>query len=637
MQIGTFGLYQAEGVELTKRIPTTQGDFPVGHILTSEDIRILRNIGIHSVSGVLYSTKDVPAKTAGDVFVHSICGDYTRYTTISNEGCIDIFSDINGVLVYDKERLHRLNKVSDSVSLSLLPAYTPVFNGQYIGTLHIYSPAVDESVVNSITSGLSGMGILLSIKKYDLVKAVLVQVFDKKDEINKNAEDDTAIKKRFATFGFDIRNFEMCEGTVASIENAIRSAYATGITVVLIESRIPDMSLIKDKSDIIPKALIEASTDIDRMNWPFDEGSQIVLAHRKNTVFLGYNYPDFFKNSLRRLFCHVNTKTIPPMDLIPSMVMGSQALDNQYRAIKDLEKRRSVALGEIEKGDKTAVIILAAGRSGRMSENKLLLDVGGQTFITRIVEQALSSNAGYVIVVTGHQSNFIEKQLEQYDVKIVRNADYLSGILSSIRIGISVLPNDVNCVLVMPTDMPAFSFRQMNDMFRLFRETHDFKPVVVPSYAHVRSNPVLWPRELFDQIKVIPEDSYCIPTLIEHTDITVEYEIKDPLILSDINTRGDYETFLKNYDFKSKAEQDLMALMNENRIKKQNEAINAAINAAKAIPQTQQQNSTLQRSTKVPSNVASSPIPPITRAQPLQPPQEDIPEIPEIPPIPPLQ
>ena len=56
-----------------------------------------------------------------------------------------------------------------------------------------------------------------------------------------------------------------------------------------------------------------------------------------------------------------------------------------------------------ERKPKITAIVLAAGRSERMGNNKLLADLGGKPLITHSIEMLLTSNVYDVIVVTGNE------------------------------------------------------------------------------------------------------------------------------------------------------------------------------------------------------------------------------------------
>ena len=49
-----------------------------------------------------------------------------------------------------------------------------------------------------------------------------------------------------------------------------------------------------------------------------------------------------------------------------------------------------------------AAAVLAAGSSTRMGRNKLLLDLGGETMVRRVVRAAAGAGLDQVVVVLGH-------------------------------------------------------------------------------------------------------------------------------------------------------------------------------------------------------------------------------------------
>ena len=94
-----------------------------------------------------------------------------------------------------------------------------------------------------------------------------------------------------------------------------------------------------------------------------------------------------------------------------------------------------------EDGRRVAAVVLAAGRSTRMGAiNKLVGEIGGKPLVRIAAEQALASQAGPVIVVTGHQREQVEAALKDLDVRFVHNPDYAEGLGTSLRAGIGAVP-----------------------------------------------------------------------------------------------------------------------------------------------------------------------------------------------------
>ena len=83
-----------------------------------------------------------------------------------------------------------------------------------------------------------------------------------------------------------------------------------------------------------------------------------------------------------------------------------------------------------------SAIILAGGLSSRMGTNKLLLPYENHTIIEHIVENVCNAGVEEVIVVTGHEAIKVKTALRKFPVKFVHNANYATGITTSIQQGV---------------------------------------------------------------------------------------------------------------------------------------------------------------------------------------------------------
>src|SRR5262245_37290635 len=86
---------------------------------------------------------------------------------------------------------------------------------------------------------------------------------------------------------------------------------------------------------------------------------------------------------------------------------------------------------------KATAIVLAAGESRRMGALKPLLPFGGSTVIETVAGTLLRCPLHEVIVVLGHRAEEIERQLARHPARVVRNADYLKGMLTSVQCGVA--------------------------------------------------------------------------------------------------------------------------------------------------------------------------------------------------------
>ena len=101
-----------------------------------------------------------------------------------------------------------------------------------------------------------------------------------------------------------------------------------------------------------------------------------------------------------------------------------------------------------------SAIILAAGRATRMGGQKLLLPVGEQSMLWRVVKAAMESAAAEVIVVVGSEAEECAGSLRDLPVYIVENLNYVQGMSTSLRAGLKAARSDCGAVVFMLGDQP---------------------------------------------------------------------------------------------------------------------------------------------------------------------------------------
>lgn len=154
-----------------------------GHILTSSDIGQLQYAGIKTVIGVQFSSDDIHPETAADILLKTMAGDYLRYTTPDENGYSEIFADIDGVFISDRERLNRFNAHSENISLMTVQPYLPVYKGQFVANLRLFGPAVTAETLNEAVTKISGTGPLLKVAPYAFCKIGFIRTIADKSHI----------------------------------------------------------------------------------------------------------------------------------------------------------------------------------------------------------------------------------------------------------------------------------------------------------------------------------------------------------------------------------------------------------------------------------------------------------------------
>ena len=183
-------------------------------------------------------------------------------------------------------------------------------------------------------------------------------------------------------------------------------------------------------------------------------------------------------------------------------------------------------------------VVLAAGLSRRMGVQKLLLPFGGKTVIAHIVDQLLASTVDQVHVVVGHQAERISAELSGRVFSTVKNPNYKSGMLSSVRCGLQNLPEKCRAVMVALGDQPSITTGLIDQMLQSFATTE--KSILVPLYKGKRGHPILFSTLYRDDILTQYDDIGLRGLLHSHSDDVFELDVPTSSVLNDMDYPEDY-------------------------------------------------------------------------------------------------
>jgi molybdenum cofactor cytidylyltransferase len=184
---------------------------------------------------------------------------------------------------------------------------------------------------------------------------------------------------------------------------------------------------------------------------------------------------------------------------------------------------------------KVAAIVLAAGKSSRMGENKLLLQVGERTVLEHIIEKLRQFET---VIVTGHNSDVIEEIAKRMGVKTAHNIHYEGGMSTSFQFGLRNI--DAEAVFLVLGDI--FGFRE--ELLRRMIEKFEDNPnalLVSPIHKGKKGHPVLIRNKLFEEFMEIGENETMKTVIDRHVDRHVFIEA-DEWTIMDLDTKKDYNT-----------------------------------------------------------------------------------------------
>lgn len=191
-----------------------------------------------------------------------------------------------------------------------------------------------------------------------------------------------------------------------------------------------------------------------------------------------------------------------------------------------------------------SLVILAAGKSTRMKENKLLLKLDGETLIERVVKTVKGSSADEVIVVLGHEAEKVREQLVKLDCKVVVNENYMRGQSESVKVGLAAVSSSAEAVMILPADVALIDAESINSVIDEHRKSKSH--IVIASHKHQSGHPILLDRALFQEVSQIDESALGLKAVINRHRSEVKYvEVGTENVLIDIDTREEFDKYFR--------------------------------------------------------------------------------------------
>ncbi len=192
----------------------------------------------------------------------------------------------------------------------------------------------------------------------------------------------------------------------------------------------------------------------------------------------------------------------------------------------------------LEQTIQTSAIILAAGFSSRMGQMKALLRLNHRT----VLEQAilLFQNAGVndILVVTGHGCKALSPVIQASGARQVHNAEYRSGMFSSVLAGVRNVAQHSRAVFLLPVDIPLIRPWSIRELRRVF--TQHPEAVIHPGFNGKRGHPPLIPSGLIPDILSWNQPGGLAGFLALHDSTSITVDLPDRHILMDMDTPEDY-------------------------------------------------------------------------------------------------
>jgi molybdenum cofactor cytidylyltransferase len=534
VKFGEVPVDEAEGAILAHSLKLGTTALKKARVLSRADVELIAASGLSRIVVARLEPGDVGEdEAAWRVAVAAAGAEIEAAAPFT--GRANLFAKTRGLLVFDPERLDRLNLVDETVTLGTLPPFATVEPKQMLATVKIIPFAAPEPAVAHCIEAAAADGPLLRVAPFVPRSVGLVQT--RLPGLKESILDKTrqVTESRLAALGCRLVFEERCAHATSELASMIRDTLGHGIDILLIHGA----SAILDRRDVIPAAIVAAGGRIDHFGMPVDPGNLLLLGHVAERVVLGL--PGCARSPKVNGFDWVLKRLVAglPLGSAEIMRMGSGGLLAEIpsrplpRAEAKPAEQRPAAKPA---GPRIGALLLAAGQSRRMGgPNKLLAEVDGTPMVAYVARRLLASRARPIIAVLGNQADAVDAALGKLPVERVRNPEFAGGLSTSLKRGIAALPPDLEGALICLGDMPLISGRHIDRLIGAFNPLEG-RAIIVPTRRGKRGNPVLWSKRFFPEMAELAGDVGAKHLIGEHAELVAEVEMDDDAILVDIDT-----------------------------------------------------------------------------------------------------
>ena len=495
-----------------------------GTLIGAVEVAALEAAGIKDIAVARLEPGDVSEDVAAAEIANAVAGEGVHVERAFT-GRSNLFAQVAGVLVVDKDAIDRLNRVDEAITFATLPAYKPVVAGEMIATVKIIPFAVTGQARDAALAGVKNK--LLHIAPYRLRKVGVVstllpglagKVIEKTLKIT---------AERLAPAGAAIIAERRVPHERETVAQAIDEVLKAGAELVIVFGA----SAIADRRDVIPAALETIGGRIEHFGMPVDPGNLLMIgAAASGRPVLGA--PGCARSPKENGFDWVLMRLLAGLP-VPREDITGLGVGGLLMEIVTRPQPREELLHPVRS---FAAVVLAAGRSSRMGgPNKLLAEIGGRPLVRIVAEEALASRARPVVVVTGHQHERVETALAGVPMTCVHNPHFADGLGTSLKTAIAALPADVDGAVVCLGDMPQVDAALIDRLIGVI-DPDKGALVAVPTIDGKRGNPVVWSRRFFPDLMAVEGDAGARHLIGRYAEAVVEVPVSGKAALIDIDT-----------------------------------------------------------------------------------------------------
>lgn len=183
---------------------------------------------------------------------------------------------------------------------------------------------------------------------------------------------------------------------------------------------------------------------------------------------------------------------------------------------------------------KIGLVIMASGLGKRFGGNKLLETLGGKPIVQWIID-ATDGLFDRRVVVT--RSGDIKDLCDNIGIKCILHE--LPNRNDTVRLGLSLIMNDIDYCFFSPADQPLISKSSIVSLITASKN-HNEK-IVRPCFKDMIGTPTGFPKRYFDELLNLPEHKGGNLVALKHSEEVYKVDVCNEYELMDVDTVADLE------------------------------------------------------------------------------------------------
>lgn len=283
MLFGETPVAAAEGAILAHTLRARGRTLKKGTVLDAEGLRALADAGFATVVTARLEEGDLSEDEAAAALGEALVSESVIASRVSTGRC-NLTAAAHGVLEVDKPAIDLANHASEAITVSTIPPFAVVGQGDLVATVKIIPFGVAGMAVRAAANALSAGGRAIRVAPFRGTPVGLLQTRlpGTKDRVLDKTVGTT--EARLSALGSPLKREIRCDHDPESVARGLACLRESGCELIIVIGA----SAIADRRDVVPSAIVHLGGTVRHLGMPVDPGNLTLLADLEGVPVLGF-------------------------------------------------------------------------------------------------------------------------------------------------------------------------------------------------------------------------------------------------------------------------------------------------------------------------------------------------------------